>query len=435
MKKLAELRQRLADLKAEGNALLDKADADNDGVLMADDEKRWNEIEASIKAVEGEIKGLEATAEKRRRLDAVQTASPTVAGVPRITSNEPNPARTAGFHNLAEFAVSVRNASGSSGHVPDQRLAGLMAAPSNYMEGGGSVGEGYMVPAEFRDQIWDLVTSFGSVIDMIDMEPTSARQVDWTADESTPWGTTGVQASWRSEGSQMSASKQATKGRSMPLHELFAFVLATDELMEDAPRLNARLTTKAAMALAYKASDAVFWGTGAGQPLGLMNSASLVTVAKETSQAADTVLAANLLKMRSRLLRVPGDQPVWTINSDVITQLAVLTIGDTPVWTPPNGLIDAPAGFLLGYPVMESEHNKTLGDLGDIVLGSWKGYYGARRTAGAQFAQSMHLFFDYGMQAFRWTFRLGGQPHLSAVVTPPNSANTKSHFVTLAARA
>ena len=47
----------------------------------------------------------------------------------------------------------------------------------------------------------------------------------------------------------------------------------------------------------------------------------------------------------------------------------------------------------------------------------------------------MHLYFDYGAQAFRWTFRLGGQPHMSAPVTPARSAATKSHFVALAARA
>lgn len=434
MNRLAHLRQRLTDLKSEATALLDKADKEAEGMLSAEAEARYSEIEAEITKVSEQVKAEEAVAERRRRLDAVSVAAPQLPGVARVSSNESDPARTGGFRNLAEFAVSVRGASLGGGQA-DRRLAGLMAAPTGFMEGGGNVGEGYLVPAEFRDQIWELVMDSGDVLGKIDIEPTSARQVDMLADESTPWGATGVQAYWRSEGQQMNASKQATKARSVPLHELYAFVLASDELLEDAPRLNSRLTTKAAQAISWKASEAIFTGTGAGQPLGFMGAPSLVTVAKEAGQAADTVAAANVLKMYSRLLVVPGDTPTWLCNRDIVPQLAVMMIGDKPVWIPPNGLMAAPGGMLLGYPVEFSEHNKTLGDLGDIVLGSWKGYYAARRTAGAQFAQSMHLFFDYGLQAFRWTFRLGGQPHLSAPVAPANGAATKSHFVALAERA
>lgn len=435
MKKLAHLRQRLTELKGEATALLDKADKEAGGVLTADEEAKFTALEAEIKKVSADIDAEEAKAERRRRLDAIQTAAPQIPGVPRVTSSEPDPSRTGGFRNLAEFAVAVRAANPQSGLSVDPRLAGLMAAPTGYMEGGGSVGEGYMVPAEFRDQIWELVTDAGDVLDAVDMEPTSSRQVDMIADESTPWGATGVQAYWRSEGAQMTASKQATKARSVTLHELYAFVLATDELLEDAPRLNARLTTKAAQAIAWKASEAIIWGTGAGQPLGLMTSSALVTVAKESGQAADTLDDQNVLKMYSRLLVAPGDMPFWLANRDIVPQLAGMVIGDTPIWMPPNGLMDAPGGILLGYPIRFSEHAKTIGDLGDLILGSWKGYYAARRTAGAQFAQSMHLFFDYGIQAFRWTFRLGGQPHLSAAVSPANGSNTKAHFVALAERA
>ena len=53
---------------------------------------------------------------------------------------------------------------------------------------------------------------------------------------------------------------------------------------------------------------------------------------------------------------------------------------------------------------------------------------------GVDFAQSIHLFFDQNLTAFRWIIRAGGQPYLSAPVSPAKGANTKSHFVALAAR-
>ncbi len=47
---------------------------------------------------------------------------------------------------------------------------------------------------------------------------------------------------------------------------------------------------------------------------------------------------------------------------------------------------------------------------------------------------SMHLWFDQGATAFRWTFRIGGQPWLSAPISRKNGSNTLSHFVALQTR-
>ncbi len=439
-KRLKERRQRQHDLKAEATALLDKADKESNGDLTEAEEKRFNEIDADLKQVAVDIQAEEKKAERRRSLDAVRTSAPAL----QVTSNEPDPARTGGFRTVAEFARAVRVAcTPETAHMIDQRLlqmrraGGVQAAPpaGGFMEGGGSAGEGFELPVQYRDELWQLVFDMNDLLSMVDVEPTSARQVDLSADETTPWGSSGVQAFWRGEGTQMLATKLVTKGRQVTLHELYAFVLATEELLEDAPRLNNRLTVKSAQAINWKINDSIFYGGGVGQPLGWFNSPALVSIAKEAGQAADTIVALNVLKMYSRLLVAPGDTPKWFANRDTVPQLSVITIGDKPVWLPPNGLIDAPGGFLLGYPIDWKENCKTLGDKGDLQLVSPKGYFAARRTTGVQFASSMHLYFDYNMQAFRWTFRFGGEPHLSAPIAPANGTNTKSHFVTLDERA
>ena len=71
---------------------------------------------------------------------------------------------------------------------------------------------------------------------------------------------------------------------------------------------------------------------------------------------------------------------------------------------------------------------------GDIQLIDPKGYYGLKKQGGTKFASSIHLYFDQGLQAFRWTVRFGGQPHLKSAVSPNKGSATKSHFVTLEAR-
>lgn len=433
---IVALRQKQHDLKQEATALCDAADKDNDGVLTEEQEKRFVEIEAELETVAADIQKQEDSAARRQRLDAIVTqpgsTAPTVPAGQSVITNEPDPATTYGFRNLGEFATAVHRASDRAAPVMDPRLS---AAPTNYHEGGGTSGEGFMLPVAFRDEIWEAVSGTESLLQDVDLEPTTARQVDMIKDESTPWGSAGVQAYWRAEGAQMTASRLDTDGASVTLHELYAFVLATEELLMDAPRLNARLMRKAPQAIAWKASDAIVHGNGAGKPLGWMESGALVTVAKESGQSADTIDAQNVLKMFSRLMTVPGDRPYWLTNQDTVPQLAAMTIGDQPVWMPPNGLIDAPGGFLLGRAVKFSEHAKTLGDKGDITLVSPKGYYAARRTQGIEMAESIHLFFDYNIKAFRFIFRFGGQPHLSAPVSPANGSSTRSHFVTLAERA
>lgn len=233
----------------------------------------------------------------------------------------------------------------------------------------------------------------------------------------------------------MSPTKLVTDPRSVPLHELYVLALATEEMRDDAPRLADRITRKAALALQWKISDSIVYGTGAGQPLGWFNSPARVSVAKESGQAADTIVADNVLKMASRLLVMPGDRPVWLANRDTLPELATMTIGDQPAWIGAGMLQNAPGGQLLGYPVIFTEHAKTVGDQGDLQLVNPRGYYAARRTASPQFASSIHLFFDYAVETFRWMFRFGGQPYLSAPMSPANGASSKSHFVVLDARA
>lgn len=423
-KKIVELRQRLADLQARGDALLKVAeDADRD--LTAEENADFDAIKADIDEVKGAIAQHEAMAERRESLGVIRTV-PALDSITR----EPDPETTGGFADIAEFACAVRTAIRPDGAQIDQRL---LAAPTNVHQGGAGSGEGYMVPAQFRDEIFEVVAELDDFGPLVDEEPTTAREVKGVADESTPWGATGVQARWRSEASQMTPDKLVTDPRTTPLHELYAFVIASEELLEDAPRLAVRLTRKAGAAIAWKKNDAMVYGTGAGQPLGWFNSPALVSVPKETGQAADTLDDQNIANMFARLLVLPGDRPFWLANRDITPQLMTLQIGDKPMWV--NNMADAPGGMLMGIPIIFSEHGKTLGDKGDIQLVSPKGYHSLRRTQGPTFASSIHLYFDYGDEAFRWMFRFGGQPHLSAPVSPANGSNTKSHFVTLDERA
>jgi HK97 family phage major capsid protein len=435
MKHLMALRQRQAELQNRGKALLDLAEKEGRELSQAEDHE-LTRIEADLEQVKVEIAAAEKAADRRRAFsDAPAAALPGDPGGSRIQVGDDRSTLDprAGFNSYVEFARAVMRASpGHPSFAIDPRLAPNAALTGSAHREAGQ--DGYLVPAEYRDRIWERMESGDGLINEIDLEPTSSNAVNDTVDESTQWGSTGIKAFWRSEGQAMTRTRQNIKPRSIMLHELYAFCEATDELLEDAPRLEARLTDKSAQAISYRLDEAIFEGDGNGKPLGFMNSAALVTVAKEPSQAAAGVVPLNLANMFSRLLSEAVANASWWINSDVIPQLLTLQLGDQPIWTPPaTGFQNAPGGILFGRPVRFSRHCKTMGAKGDIVLMDPRGYYGLRKGE-IKSASSIHLYFDFGATAFRHTFRFGGQPHLSAPVLPKNGSATQSHFVTLATR-
>lgn len=433
--KLQQLKKKEKDLRAEARGIIAKAKEEKREITEEEDQR--------LDAIETELIGVKADIDKEERRDAREreflreaARSDEATGI-QVAENREALDPKGGFRNLADFALAVRTACLPGGAAVDARLAKLgqyYAAPTNFHQEGHTQ-EGYMVPPQMRQGIFELVFAEDDILGQIGPEPTESNSVEMLADETTPWGATGVVAKWRAEGTQMTASKLVTEARQVRLHELYAFVTATDELLQDAPRLNDRLTRKAAQAIQWEASEAIMNGSGAGKPLGWMLADSLITVLKEAAQIADTIVAKNLTKMYSRLLSMPGSRPAWYANRDIVPQLVDLKIGTEPSWVALNqGLRDAPNGMLLGIPLRFTEHAETLGDKGDIQLVDLAGYYATTRTGAPEFASSIHLFFDYGIQAFRWTFRLGGQPYLKVAVSPAKGATTKSHFVCIEAR-
>lgn len=442
-KRYKTLLQRRADLEQERNGYIEQLDEllIGAGDDLTDDERAtFDSLRSKIDGIDGQLDTVNADITREEsardlRRQAAARREPredpvSISGLRDRTADDPRH----GFANIVDFARAVHRASAPGGMaVVDDRL-NVRGAPSNYLERGGDQGEGYLVPPEFRREIWEIVWN-DPLMDRFDWEETESNEVKLLADETTPWGATGIVARWRSEGTQMTGQKFAVDPRSTRLHQLYAFVIMTNELLRDAPLMRGRMTRKAAEAIIWKIIEAFITGTGAGQPLGMLRADALVSIAKESGQSADTINANNVLKMYARMI-FQGGMPFWVGNQEVLTQLPLMTIGDQPVWLPPTGLIAAPdGGILFGRPLYLSDHAEALGDQGDLIFLNPVGYHAVRRTTAPEFASSIHLFFDYNMEAFRWTFEVGGQPMLSAAISPAKGSSTRSHIVVIDDRA
>jgi HK97 family phage major capsid protein len=126
---------------------------------------------------------------------------------------------------------------------------------------------------------------------------------------------------------------------------------------------------------------------------------------------------------------------VWLINQNIEPQLYTMAVavgtGGIPVYMPAGGLSSAPYGTLMGRPVIPSEFCATLGTAGDIILADLSQYIVIDK-GGMQSASSIHVNFTTDETAFRFVYRIDGQPLWKTYLTPyKGSTSYQSPFVVL----
>lgn len=427
------LKAKLATVLGQARGITDKAAAEGRDTLSAEEQSAFDGHMAASQQLRAQITNLEALADAEAGmgtvLDLGQQAQ--VTGTKLNAADDPK----RGFKSFGEYAAAVRAGAGGR---PDERLLIGAAAPTTYSNESSGGDGGFAVPPEYSREIWNLSLMEDSLIPLTDNTPINGNSMVFPQDETTPWGTDGVRAYWAAEASAATQTKVKMGVASLRLNKLMALMPITDELTEDAAALGAYLLDKGATSIRWKANEAIFQGTGAGQPQGLMNSAAMVEVAKESGQAASTLDPKNLAKMIARLPPGSYGKSVWVIGPDSLPALFTLSLGNYPIYLPQGGGVPAlqgsPYGSLLGRPVMVSQHAEAFSSAGDVQLHDLSYYRTITKAGGIETATSMHLFFDAGATAFRVTFRMDGAPKLKAAISQAKGSNTLSPFVRLGAR-
>ena len=429
-KPIRELQAKKAEAVKSARAIADAADKE-DRDLTDEEDAKFAGLMAEARKFDKRIeREQELLAEEASQFAAgAQSAGNRgFASVHDLVDDDPK----GGFRSFGEFAKAVR--AGGVG-VIDERLRIGAAAPSTYSSEGVGADGGFAVPPQFSGEIWKMSLGEGSLLPMTANTEISSNSMYFPKDETVPWSTTGVQAFWRNEANAPTGSKLVLGSEEMRLHELFVLVPVTNELLEDAPALGSYIQPLAVDRIQWKTNEAILFGTGVGQPLGCMNSNALITVAKETGQATQTLLQPNISKLRSRLLTGNLRNAIWLGTPDLLPALEGLTVGNIPIFLPPNtGIRGDYDGTLNSRPLMLSEHAAAFSSAGDLSLLALNGYRTITKAGGIETATSMHLYFDANATAFRFIFRVDGKPILSQPVTPPKSSNTRSYFVQLGAR-
>jgi HK97 family phage major capsid protein len=443
---LKMLRQKKADLIAEAQTIFDLSAAENRG--LSDQEKaRDDEIGAALKGLDDDIVRAESQADRQRQLSAMSGG----LGQFRDAVQPAQSQSPTGFESFGEMLTAVARAGQPGGRaVFDDRL--IMGAATGANESVSADG-GYLVDTQLVGDLLTNVWTSGDVLSRVTRQPIGPGKngikmlgIDETSRvNGSRYG--GIQAYWTGEAQQIQASQPKFKKIGAELEKLTGMCYATQELLEDSTALQGWINRAFPLEMEFKLEDAVFNGTGVGMPLGWYNSPSLLTISKEAGQPNGTILPENIVKMWARMPARNRKGAVWFVNQDIEPQLLLMNMKvknvagtenvgglaiPTVVYTPPGTASDG-FGRLMGLPVVPVEYASTLGQAGDIMLCDASQYMVIDK-GGIKQDVSIHVRFLFDETAFRFTYRVNGQPLWTVPMTPYKGTATQSPFVILQTR-
>lgn len=423
------LRQQKADLVKKNSALLEAAESANRDLTAAENTE-YEATKASILSLNARIERAEAQMDAERAL-------PKSSGIQvghNLASDRP-------WGSLAEQMGAIRDHAVSRGAKTDPRLH----AESGALGGNESVDAegGFLIAPEFAPGIWQRAYDVSILAKRCFDQPmtqsnrlvVNAVDEDSRADGSR-WG--GVLSYWLGESGTFTPSQPKFRQMELIAKKLIVLSYATDEQLVDGPAFAAYLDKVVPEEFAFQIDNSIYNGSGAGQPLGFMNSGALITVEPAAGENTPTVSNTDIFNMWAQRWAILQSDLCWFIHQDVEPFLWNLTRGSG---TAVELLYHSPGekgsfgdyGGMMGRPVIPVEYAAAAGTPGDIVLAGLSQYCLARRS-GIEMDTSIHVQFLTDQMAFRWKTRLDGQPYWKKPLTPKNGSAVQSPFIALGAR-
>jgi HK97 family phage major capsid protein len=301
---------------------------------------------------------------------------------------------------------------------------------------------GLLVPEEFRTQLMQLAVETAVVRPRATVIPMQSPRlhvpmVDETSRSSSIFG--GVIVYRTEEGAELTESAASFASVKLDVTKQTALSHVPNELIRDWGAFGAFMDQTLPAAIAFYEDVDFMKGNGAGAPLGALSTGNtaLISVAKETGQAASTIVWENILRMYQRMLPSSLARAVWVAAPNTFFELATMALsvgtGGSAVW-----IVDAtgaPVLTLLGRPVILSEKAPaTLGTQGDLSFVDFGMYLiGDYQTMSVD--SSEHVKFTSDKTTYRVIQRNDGRPWLQSALTPQYGGESLSAFVQLATRA
>lgn len=296
---------------------------------------------------------------------------------------------------------------------------------------------GFLVPGETAAKIHAVSLENEIILPRCYLQPMTTNEIKIPAMSIGNHGVAlfgGFTASYTAEAGTISEHDPKARSMNLIAHKLTGLIRFSNELSADMVGGEQAIINICGKGLAWYRDRAFISGTGAGQPLGVLNSPCKVTVAKESGQAKETICYENLIKMMARMYAGSFSNSIWLCSQSAIPQLLSLSLAvglggaAIPVMSESNGEFK-----ILTRPVLFTEKVPALGTEGDISLLDLSTYVVGLRS-GMRFDTSIHVAFETDEILARIIERHTGQSLWDNPLTLADGTTTVSPVVVLADR-
>jgi HK97 family phage major capsid protein len=250
------------------------------------------------------------------------------------------------------------------------------------------------------------------------------------------WG--GVYTYWQNEADAAITTKPKFKACELKAEKLTGLLYLTDELANDSAALSKWASVAFSSEMLFNLENCIVNGSGLAKPQGLVGAPGTIVIAKQSGQAAATVVPLNIVQMASQLWSASRPNAIWLYNQQLLPQLMTLSLavgtGGSEARLFHYCSDDSGYDYLAGIPAIPSEYCQVPGTPGDLILADFSRYVLAMRDDSPQAAVSIHVKFLTDEVAFRFTWRINGMPVDAVPITVLNGSLTVAPMLVLAAR-
>ncbi|HOD36805.1 MAG TPA: phage major capsid protein [Syntrophales bacterium] len=408
----AELRENRGDILHRMSRIL--TDSEKAGELSEAEDQKYRDLEKQEKEIFAELDRRDN--EPIRRLHQPKTTR-SLDPIPRLGQIGLDYRRLfgpsedrGGYDSFSDFCNAV--------------ATGTVERRTN-IAGGGVLG-GFLVP-----EFWS-----AALVNLIAAQSVTAkyvRTVPVTGDTNFPlWNsfdrTTGevgnIEATWTAEATASTEVSPELTSVLLTPKKLIVYASASRELVQDGIDFGTQLGGALVQAIAGGLDKAILVGSGVGQPLGVIDSPSAVSIARATAGA---IGYADITAMLSRIWPPLLTNVVWICSPGAFLQ--ILRLKDDAnglIWPISGGNIQGDfAMSILGRPLIVSDRLSALGTKGDLVCADLSQYILAMRQE-VTLESTNSARWSEDLISWRACLRADGVSIWKSAITPANGSDSLS---------
>jgi len=268
---------------------------------------------------------------------------------------------------------------------------------------------GYLAPLEYVREIIKGVTEMSPVRALVRVRTTANKAIQ------IPKRTGQFAAQWVAEqGTKTETTGLAYGLEEMPLHELFALVDVSNQMLEDSAfDMEAEVRMEAEEQFAVAEGAAVISGNGVGRPQGVLVHSG---VQETVSGDANLITADGLINLFHAIKTAYSRNA--TFGQNRLTLGAIRRLKDTTnqyLWSP--GLANGVPNTILGAPYVELPDMPNIAaNANPVVFGDWRRAYTLADRISMEFLRDPYTQATSGNVRFIFRRRLGGQVVLAEAI-------------------